>query len=136
MLRLLRVAEGDPPIILRFTGAPGDTPRDVLERAQVAIRKAMKGGLEVAAGGEESASADGGGGAGGSKGKGKDKGGKSAGYVIGFHVALDAVGFAAAICIPISNLCALSFTLRPGLKFVLPIRLFCDPRLQCNDAQL
>lgn len=47
MVRLLRVAEGEPPIIFRFTDTPGETPRGVLERSQVAIRKAMKGGLEA-----------------------------------------------------------------------------------------
>ena len=46
MLRLLRVSEGQPPIILRFSETEADTPREVLERAQVAIRRAMKGDVE------------------------------------------------------------------------------------------
>ena len=68
MLRLLRVTEGDPPVILRFLGSPADTPREVLERAQTAIRRAMKGDVEREKGVEEAGTASGG------------KGGKNGGY--------------------------------------------------------
>lgn len=73
MIRLLRVAEGDPPIVLRFLGSQADTPREVLERAQTAIRKAMKGDLEAA--NSPGTVADSGLKTGG-------KGGKSEGYVL------------------------------------------------------
>lgn len=43
MMRLLRVAEAEPPVILRFTETAADTPREVLERAQAAVRKAIRG---------------------------------------------------------------------------------------------
>lgn len=78
MMRLLRVTEGQAAIIFRFTETPGETPRQVLERAQAAVRKALKGEAEPAssssAGGRE-----GGGQAGGSKAAGKGKGGKDGG---------------------------------------------------------
>lgn len=73
MIRLLRVAEGDPPIVLRFLGSQADTPREVLERAQTAIRKAMKGDLEAV---------NSPGTAPGSGVKAGSKGGKSEGYVL------------------------------------------------------
>lgn len=80
MMRLLRVAEGQPPIIFRFTESPGDTPRAILERAQSAVRKALRGdaeagsssnsnGIAGARAGEVGASS-------GAKAAGKGKGGK------------------------------------------------------------
>lgn len=74
MIRLLRVAEGDPPIVLRFLGSQADTPREVLERAQTAIRKAMKGDLEAVHSPETAAGS-------GTKAVGS-KGGKREGYVL------------------------------------------------------
>lgn len=82
MMRLLRVAEGQPPIIFRFTETPGDTPREVLERAQAAVRKALKGGAEAgnSSVGGGAGAAEGAGVGGSSKGAAKGKGGKD-GYV-------------------------------------------------------
>lgn len=75
MMRLLRVTEGQPAIIFRFTEIPGETPREVLERAQAAVRKALKGEPELA-----SSSAGGGSGqVAGTKVAGKGKGGKDGG---------------------------------------------------------
>jgi len=78
MMRLLRVAEGQPPIIFRFTESPGDTPRAVLERAQSAVRKALRGDAEASSSGGASAGAGAGeaGGSSGTKAAGKGKGGK------------------------------------------------------------
>ncbi|CAM9615441.1 unnamed protein product, partial [Pylaiella littoralis] len=78
MMRLLRVAEGQPPIIFRFTETPGDTPREVLERAQAAVRKALKGGAEAgnSSVGGGAGAAEGAGVGGSSKGAAKGKGGK------------------------------------------------------------
>ncbi len=76
-MRLLRVAEGQPPIIFRFTESPGETPRAVLERAQSAVRRALRGDAEA---GSSSSSAGAGagevGGSSGAKVAGKGKGGK------------------------------------------------------------
>lgn len=83
MLRLLRIAEGEPPVIFRFTETPADKPREVLERAQVAVRKAMRG--EIVEGGVSTRGGGGGeaGSNGGTDGKGrgktKGKGGKEGG---------------------------------------------------------
>lgn len=81
MMRLLRVNEGQPAIIFRFTETPGDTPREILERAQAAVRKALKGGAEAASNSCSSSSTGGGsnGQAGGTKGSGKGKAGKDGG---------------------------------------------------------
>lgn len=75
MMRLLRVTEGQPPIIFRFTETPGGTPREVLERAQAAVRKALKG--DAGAGKSKTGVAEGG----GAKGTGKGKAGKDGGWV-------------------------------------------------------
>ena len=81
MMRLLRVTEGQPAIIFRFTETPGETPREVLERAQAAVRKALKGDPEPA-----SSSAGGGGGqVAGAKAAGKGKGGKDGGWVFEYE---------------------------------------------------
>ena len=78
MMRLLRVTDGQPATKFRFTENPGETPREVLERAQAAVRKALKGDAEPA-----SSSAGGGSGqAAGTKAAGKGKGGKDGGWVL------------------------------------------------------
>lgn len=74
MMRLLRVTEGQPPVIFRFTETPGDTPREVLERAQAAVRKALKG--DAGAGRSKTGVAEG-----GTKGTGKGKAGKDGRWV-------------------------------------------------------
>lgn len=88
MLRLSRVAEGEPPVILRFTETPSDTPRAVLERAQAVVKTALRGHVEAGAAGAGAGAAAGGSGSGAGadgkgKGKGKMKGGKDGRYVLG-----------------------------------------------------
>lgn len=81
MLRLLRVTEGDPPVIFRFTETESETPREVLERARAAVQKAMRGETPAAGVGAGASAAPGPAGSPDGKGKRKSVGGKEGGCV-------------------------------------------------------